>query len=71
MCDYSLHNVASRPARVGDKLTTRDFGTGTRGLRPRKMLGLLFAFCQGPNWRLQTRSSAEQRVCWAGAGNDR
>ena len=31
MCDYSLHNVASRPARVGDKLTTRDFGTGTRG----------------------------------------
>ena len=31
MCDYSLHNVASRPAKVGDKLTTRDFGTGTRG----------------------------------------
>jgi hypothetical protein len=31
MCDYSLHSVKSRPARVGDKLTTRDFGTGTRG----------------------------------------
>ena len=31
MCDYSLQNVSSRPARVGDKLTTRDFGTGTRG----------------------------------------
>jgi len=31
MCDYSLHNVASRPAKVSDKLTTRDFGTGTRG----------------------------------------
>ncbi len=31
MCDYSLHNVASRPARVGDKLITRDFGTGTHG----------------------------------------
>ena len=31
MCDYSLHNVESRPAKVGDKLTTRDFGTGTRG----------------------------------------
>ena len=31
MCDYSLHNVASRPAKVGDKLTTHDFGTGTRG----------------------------------------
>jgi hypothetical protein len=31
MCDYSLHNVASRPAKVGDRLTTRNFGTGTRG----------------------------------------
>jgi hypothetical protein len=31
MCDYSLHNVRSRPAAVGDKLITRDFGTGTRG----------------------------------------
>jgi hypothetical protein len=31
MCDYSLQSIKSRPARVGDKLTTRDFGTGTRG----------------------------------------
>ena len=31
MCDYSLQNVRSRPAKVGDKLTTHDFGTGTRG----------------------------------------
>ena len=31
MCDYSLHHVNSRPAKVGDKLTTRDFGLGTRG----------------------------------------
>jgi hypothetical protein len=31
MCDYSLQNVSSRTAKVGDKLTTRDFGTGTRG----------------------------------------
>jgi len=31
MCDYSLYSVKSRPAKVGDKLTTRDFGTGTRG----------------------------------------
>ena len=31
MCDYSLHNVKSRLAKVGDELTTRDFGTGTRG----------------------------------------
>ena len=31
MCDFSLHNVKSRPAKVGDRLTTRDFRTGTRG----------------------------------------
>ena len=31
MCDYSLHNVKSRPGKVGDKLTTRDFGTSTLG----------------------------------------
>jgi|ERR1700722_5301402 len=31
MCDYSLQSVLSRPAKVGDKLATRNFGTGTRG----------------------------------------
>ena len=31
MCDYSLHRIRSRPAKIGDKLSTRDFGTGTRG----------------------------------------
>ena len=31
MCDYSLKTIRSRPAKVGDKLTTRDFGTCTRG----------------------------------------
>jgi len=39
MCDYSLHNVKSRPAKVGDKLTTQHFNTGTRG----------FAAPQDPN----------------------
>jgi hypothetical protein len=31
MCDYSLHYVKSRPAKVGDKLTTHHFNTGTIG----------------------------------------
>lgn len=32
MCDYSLHGVASRPAKVGDQLVTTDFrNTLTRG----------------------------------------
>jgi hypothetical protein len=33
MCDYSLHAVASRPAKVGDKLVTTQFRNSiTRGL---------------------------------------
>jgi len=32
MCDYSLHDVASRPAKTGDKLTSTRFPTTiTRG----------------------------------------
>jgi hypothetical protein len=32
MCDYSLHGVATRPAKVGDKLKTTQFGNSiTRG----------------------------------------
>jgi len=38
MCDYSLMHVKSRPASVGDRLRTRNFGTGTRG----------FAACDDP-----------------------
>jgi hypothetical protein len=31
MCDYSLQSVRTRPAKVGEKLVTHNFGTGTRG----------------------------------------
>jgi len=31
MCDYSLHFVASRPAKVGDKLVTTKFGNSITG----------------------------------------
>ena len=31
MCDYSLQNVASRPAKVGDKLITHNFDSFTGG----------------------------------------
>jgi hypothetical protein len=31
MCDYSLHNVKTRPAKVGDRLTSRLFVSGSRG----------------------------------------
>jgi hypothetical protein len=32
MCDYSLHGVAARPAKIGDKwVTTHFWNTTTRG----------------------------------------
>jgi hypothetical protein len=50
MCDYSLQNVRSRPAAVGDKLITRDFGTGTRGFSDPQDAGL--AVCVLPGTEL-------------------
>jgi hypothetical protein len=50
MCDYSLQNVRSRPASVGDKLITRDFGTGTRGFSAAQDAGL--AVCVLPGTEL-------------------
>ena len=32
MCDFSLHAVKSRPAEVGDELTTHQFPFGNSGL---------------------------------------
>ena len=50
MCDFSLQSVRSRPAKVGDKLVTRDFGTGTRGFAAADDLGL--AVCVMPGTEL-------------------
>ena len=47
MCDYSLQNVRSRPAKVGDKLTTRDFGTGTRGFAAAEDAGVAVCVLPG------------------------
>src|ERR1039458_5633999 len=50
MCDFSLQSVRSRPAQVGDKLLTRNFGTGTRGFATADDLGL--AVCVMPGTEL-------------------
>jgi hypothetical protein len=42
MCDYSLQSVASRPAKVGDRLETKNFGTGTRGFAAEKKISEAF-----------------------------
>ena len=62
MCDYSLHNVKTRPAKVADKLTVCNFGTGTHGfaasedpsvavcLLPGTELSFAEAVTFWPNW---------------------
>ena len=50
MCDYSLHSIKSRSAKVGDKLMTRDFGTGTRGFAASEDVGV--AVCVLPGTEL-------------------
>ena len=64
MCDYSLQNVRSRPAKVGDKLTTRNFSTGTRGFAAAEDAGV--AVCVLPGMRaleiLQTHRPEIERL---------
>jgi hypothetical protein len=50
MCDFSLHSVKSRPAKVGDKLTTHNFGTGTRGFAAQEDVNV--AVCIRPGTEL-------------------
>ncbi len=58
MCDYSLYSVKSRPAKVGDKLTTHNFGTGTRGFAASEDMNV--AVCVLPGTEL---SFAEEVRC--------
>jgi hypothetical protein len=59
MCDYSLHYVKTRPAKVGDKLATRDFGTGTHGFAASKDASV--AVCVLPGTEL---SFANEVALW-------
>jgi hypothetical protein len=47
MCDYSLHHVKTRPAKVGDTLTTRNFGTGTHGFAASEDAGVAVCLLPG------------------------
>jgi len=48
MCDYSLHAVASRPAKVGEMLVTTSFsGTSTRGFAAKDQPGVVVCLLPG------------------------
>jgi len=65
MCDYSLHGVASRPARVGDKLVSTSFRNSiTRGFATSEQPDV--AVCLMPGTELAFDGDVEGHVMLQG-----
>lgn len=63
MCDYSLHGVASRPAKVGDRLVTKDFpNTLTRGFAAVGEPDV--AVCLMPGTEIAFEAEVERHYAW-------
>jgi hypothetical protein len=62
MCDYSLHNVKTRAAKVGDKLTTRLFETGTGGFCAPEDASV--AVCLLPGTELSFENDVRRKRMW-------
>ena len=62
MCDYSLHSVKTRPAQLGEKLTTRLFDTGTRGFCGPENANV--AVCVLPGTELSFANDVRRRRFW-------
>lgn len=63
MCDYSLHGVASRPAKVGDALITTEFrNTFTRGFSAADEPNV--AVCLLPGTELAFETEVERHYGW-------
>jgi len=69
MCDFSLHAVRSRPAKVGDKLTTRMFNLGTGGFCAPEDVGM--AVCLLPGTELSFANEVRQWSKWLRPWNER
>jgi hypothetical protein len=63
MCDYSLHNVRSRPAKVGDRLTTRHFHTGSTGFAAPEDADVAVCLLPGTELRNESDLSAAVVLC--------
>jgi hypothetical protein len=67
MCDYSLHNMKSRPAKVGDQLTTHKFYSGTRGFCAPEDINV--AVCVLPGTELSFTDDVRRIRLWPWAPN--
>jgi hypothetical protein len=65
MCDYSLHAVASRPAKVGETLVTTTFpGTSTRGFAAEGEPGVAVCLLPGTELAFEQDVKYDQRWIW-------
>jgi hypothetical protein len=63
MCDYSLHAVAARPAKVGETLVSTSFyGTSTRGFAAKEEPGV--AVCLLPGTELAFENDVRYNRYW-------
>ena len=63
MCDYSLHAVAARPAKVGETLfSTSFYGTSTRGFAAKEEPGV--AVCLLPGTELAFEHDVRYNRYW-------
>jgi hypothetical protein len=65
MCDYSLHNVTSRPAKVGDKLTTHQFNSGTTGFAAPENTNMAVCVLPGTELAFAAKVSCQPRHLFA------
>ena len=65
MCDYSLQNVKTRPAKVGDRLFTRQFSSATTGFSAPEDINV--AVCVLPGTELSFAYEVKRSRCGLGA----
>ena len=65
MCDYSLHAVASRPAKVGETLITTTFrGTSTRGFASELVPAMAVCMLPGTELAFADDVKYDRRWVW-------
>jgi hypothetical protein len=65
MCDYSLHNVKTRPAKVGDKLITHRFYSGTGGFCAPKDMNVAVCVLSGTELSFADEVRCERLWPWS------
>jgi hypothetical protein len=72
MCDYSLHAVATRPAKVGETLVTTTFrGTSTRGFASESDPNVAVCMLPGTELAFAQNVKYDNRWIWTRTINSR